>query len=86
MARLRLWGELTPGGREDLVLHWYNLLPTIQLRTMLTESYRVAPAEAEAAAARRPAKQSGRPPRRAAELPALSRRRVRMPRSTPVQL
>ena len=56
MARVRLWGELTASGREELVLHWYNLLPTIQLRTMLTESYRVAPAEAEAAAARRPAK------------------------------
>jgi allantoicase len=56
MARVRLWGELTPSGREDLVLHWYNLLPSIQLVTLLTESYGVDHAAAQAAAARRPTK------------------------------
>ena len=56
MARVRLWGELTASGREDLALRWFNLLPAIQLEVLLQESYGVDPAEAEAAAQRRPAK------------------------------
>ena len=27
MARLRLWGRLSPAGREALVARWYDALP-----------------------------------------------------------
>jgi allantoicase len=36
MARLRLWGALSPEGRDDLVLRWYNLLPADHLGAVLT--------------------------------------------------
>ena len=55
MARVRLWGELTPSGREELGLRWYNLMPEVQLTTLLGASYGVGEGEATAAAARRPA-------------------------------
>ena len=35
MARVRLWGELSPSGRDDLVLRWYNLLPAAQATALL---------------------------------------------------
>ena len=53
MARMRLWGELTERGRDDLVRRWYNLLPTIQLERMLGE-YGMSDDEAEAAVKGRP--------------------------------
>lgn len=35
MARVRLWGELSDVGRDDLVLRWYNALPDSQLDVLL---------------------------------------------------
>jgi allantoicase len=53
MARMRLWGELTEGGRDDLLLRWYNLLPAIQAERILGE-YGMSEVDAEAAAKSRP--------------------------------
>ena len=53
MARMRLWGELTERGRDDLVRRWYNLLPAIQLERMLGE-YGMNEVDAEAAVKARP--------------------------------
>jgi allantoicase len=53
MARLRLTGVLTPAGREQVVLRWFNLLPPAQARDVLTAEG--VPIEvAEAAVAARP--------------------------------
>lgn len=53
MARMRLWGELTERGRDDIVLRWYNLLPAIQVERILGE-HGMGAADAEAAAKARP--------------------------------
>jgi allantoicase len=53
MARLRLWGELSASGRDDLALRWYNLLPTGHL-TALLRARGAGAADAAAAAADRP--------------------------------
>jgi allantoicase len=56
MARVRLWGDLSPSGREDLALRWYNLLPAAQLTALLVDGFGLAAPEADAAATARPAK------------------------------
>jgi allantoicase len=53
MARVRLWGELSAAGRDDLVLRWYNLLPDTQVTAMLGERG-VSGTDAEAALKDRP--------------------------------
>jgi allantoicase len=54
MARVRLWGELSPSGRDDLVLRWYNLVPASHLTSILTKSG-LSPGDAEATVKARPA-------------------------------
>ena len=53
MARVRMWGELTEPGRDDLVLRWYNLLPAIQVMRMLGD-FGLSSTDAEAAVKARP--------------------------------
>jgi allantoicase len=69
MARLRLWGELSASGRDDLALRWYNLLPAGHLAALLAARGAGA-AEAAAAVADRPVtSRSALPGVVAAELP-----------------
>lgn len=58
MARVRLWGELSCAGREDLALRWYNALPDTQLGVLLGGAGGGAPA---------------RPARRVADVPDVVR-------------
>jgi allantoicase len=51
MARLRLHGTLTPEGRRDVILRWFNRLPATQAVAILA---RVAPADAADLVASRP--------------------------------
>lgn len=51
MARLRLHGALTPEGRRDLILRWFNRLPATQAVAILA---RVSPVDAVALVASRP--------------------------------
>lgn len=53
MARLRLYGDLTPAGREAVTLRWLNLLPASALRQALAEDA-LGPEEAERLVAARP--------------------------------
>jgi allantoicase len=53
MARVRLWGELTPAGRDELVLRWYNLLPDGQVMALL-DALGLSSTDAEAAVKARP--------------------------------
>jgi allantoicase len=52
MARLRLFGDLAPSGREQLVLRWINLLPEAHARAVFADG--LDPAAAAALAANRP--------------------------------
>ncbi len=56
MARVRLWGDLSPSGREDLAVRWFNLLPASHAHAVLAKEAGLSPADAHAAAAARPAK------------------------------
>jgi allantoicase len=56
MARVRLWGDLSPTGREDLVVRWFNLLPAAYAHTVLAEDAGMTGAEADAVIAARPVK------------------------------
>ena len=53
MARLRLWGDLSSAGRDELVTRWYNLLTPATLTAMLRDRG-VTGADAEAAVKARP--------------------------------
>jgi allantoicase len=53
MARLRLHGTLTGTGRRDVVLRWFNRLPTTQAIAVLALADQ-SPADAAALAAARP--------------------------------
>jgi allantoicase len=54
MARVRLWGDLSPTGRQNLVLRWYNLLPASQLTPLLAQTG-LTDTDAQSAAKARPA-------------------------------
>lgn len=56
MARLRLFGDLTPDGRAELVVRWFNALPASQARDVLAEAG-VDAAEAERVVAARPVRE-----------------------------
>ena len=69
MARVRMWGALTPPGRDELVLRWYNLLPPIQVAALLTR-YGLGDTDIEAALKARPvADRAGLPAAVATDLP-----------------
>jgi allantoicase len=59
MARVRLWGDLSASGREDLVVRWFNLLPAGHAKAVLAEDAGLTEADAEKAVADRPAKALG---------------------------
>ncbi len=70
MARVRLWGELSARGRDDLALRWYNLLPAAHL-TALLGARGMTVADAESVVKDRPVSSRGAlPDAVAAELPA----------------
>jgi allantoicase len=54
MARVRLWGELSPTGREALVLRWYNRLPARHASVVLVREGGLAEVDADEAVAARP--------------------------------
>jgi allantoicase len=54
LARVRLYGELSPAGLARLGLRWLNSLPAAQARELLQQDGGLAPAEAEAVVAGRP--------------------------------
>jgi allantoicase len=54
MARVRLYGELSPQGRAGLGLRWLNSLPAAQARQVLESEGGLGPAEAEEVVAGRP--------------------------------
>jgi allantoicase len=56
MARVRLWGDLSASGREDLVVRWFNLLPEGHAKAVLAEDAGLTGGDAEKAVANRPAK------------------------------
>jgi allantoicase len=56
MARVRLWGDLSAGGREDLAVRWFNLLPQGHAMAVLAEDAGLTGGDAEKAVANRPAK------------------------------
>jgi len=56
MARVRLWGDLSPSGREDLAVRWFNLLPASHAQAILTQDGGLSAADARSAATNRPAK------------------------------
>jgi allantoicase len=56
MARVRLWGDLSASGREDLAVRWFNLLPASHAKTVLAEEAGLTETDAEKAVADRPAK------------------------------
>ena len=55
MARLRLWGDLSASGRDQLTLRWYNTLPAEQARAVLTGYAGLSTSDAAAAEKVRPA-------------------------------
>ncbi|HEU4348005.1 MAG TPA: allantoicase [Actinoplanes sp.] len=63
-ARLRVWGQLTAVGREQLGLRWYNRLPAAHLAQILAGETGMSDVDAAVAA---------RPVRTAADLPAAAR-------------
>jgi allantoicase len=71
MARVRLWGDLSPAGREDLVVRWFNLLPASHARAVLAADVRMGGAEAESVVAARPVKSAGDLPRSLREMLAV---------------
>jgi allantoicase len=56
MARVRLWGDLSASGREDLAVRWFNLLPASHAKAVLAEDAGLTETDAEKAVADRPAK------------------------------
>jgi allantoicase len=56
MARVRLWGDLSSSGREDLVLRWFNQLPASHARVVLADEANLSSAEAASVVADRPVK------------------------------
>ena len=56
MARVRLRGDLSASGREDLVVRWFNLLPEGHAKAVLAEDAGLTGGDAEKAVANRPAK------------------------------
>jgi allantoicase len=56
MARVRLWGDLSASGRQDLAVRWFNLLPASHAKTVLAEDAGLTETDAEKAVADRPAK------------------------------
>ena len=56
MARLRLWGTLSPAGREAVTIRWYDALPAGFARTLLTSEAALGPDDAATAVAARPAR------------------------------
>jgi len=56
MARVRLWGDLSASGREDLVVRWFNVLPAGHAKAVLAEDAGLTGRDAEKAVANRPAK------------------------------
>jgi allantoicase len=62
LARLRLWGTLSPGGREHLALRWYDALPADFARTLLIDEAGLSAGQAADAAAARPARTADRLP------------------------
>jgi allantoicase len=69
MARVRLWGDLSATGREDLVVRWFNLLTVAHARAVLAEDAGMTGADAHAEVAARPVKT-------AADLPPALRERL----------
>jgi allantoicase len=62
LARLRLWGTLSPAGREALIVRWYDALPAGFARTLLVREAGLTPDQAADAAAARPAGSAERLP------------------------
>ena len=56
LARLRLWGTLSPAGREAVTIRWYDALPAGFARTLLTSEAALGPDDADTAVAARPAR------------------------------
>jgi allantoicase len=54
LARLRVYGDLTPGGRARLGLRWFDRLPAAQAAAMLTADCGLSTEAATALAAERP--------------------------------
>jgi allantoicase len=69
MARVRLWGDLSASGREDLVVRWFNLLPASHARAVLTDEANLAGTDADSAV-------NARPIKTAADLPPALRERL----------
>jgi allantoicase len=67
LARMRLWGRLSPAGREALTLRWYDALPAGFARTLLIAEAGLSVDEAVTAAAARPARTPDRLPVRLRE-------------------
>ncbi len=59
MARLRLWGELSRGGRDELTMRWYNSMTDAQTRAVLAGFAGLSADEAAAAVKVRPALGTG---------------------------
>jgi allantoicase len=62
MARVRAHGTLTPEGRAELGLRWFNLLPVAAARTVLVGSVGLPPADAEQLTGQRPIRSAGAVP------------------------
>jgi allantoicase len=62
LARLRLWGSLSPAGRAALAARWYGALPAGFARALLVAEAGVTPEEALELTARRPARDGDRVP------------------------
>jgi allantoicase len=62
LARLRLWGSLSPAGREALTVRWYDALPAGFARALLVADAGLTPDEGAAVAAARPARTAERLP------------------------
>ena len=62
LARLRLWGTLSPGGRDAMVLRWYDALRADFARTLLVDEAGLGADQAADVAAARPAGTADRLP------------------------
>ena len=54
MARVRLFGELSPAGRAGLAIRWFDLLSAAQARYVLTTEYGLSAEQADKTVAARP--------------------------------
>jgi allantoicase len=54
MARVRLWGDLSPEGRDALTVRWYNSMPAVQATAVLSGFAGLSTADARAVAKVRP--------------------------------